>query len=138
MKKICKQSSKGYHLIKDDLDNDNDLKVDEKQIYHICRSLDIKSTIKYKNNGCTRQAVKPQHIADNLQNNQFHYTRPDENCVTDVTVFKWHERLTIQGDGVLYLAFIITATRENVAMLLCSGSTGQSAWTMVFARYSLR
>src|SRR5699024_467266 len=56
---------KGYRRIKDDLAHDHRLNVNEKRVLRICRSLDIKSTIKYKNNGCTRQAANPQHIAKN-------------------------------------------------------------------------
>ena len=51
---------KGYRRIKDDLTHDYKLNVNEKRVLRICRSLDIKSTIKYKNNGCTRQAAKAQ------------------------------------------------------------------------------
>ena len=42
---------KGYRRIKDDLAHDHNLNVNEKRVLRICRSLDIKSTIKYKNNG---------------------------------------------------------------------------------------
>ena len=59
---------KGYRRIKDDLAHDHRLNVNEKRVLRICRSLDIKSTIKYKNNGCTRQAANPQHIAKNWLN----------------------------------------------------------------------
>ncbi len=56
---------KGYRRIKDDLAHDYKLDVHEKRVLRICRSLDIKSTIKYKSNGCTRQSANPQHIAKN-------------------------------------------------------------------------
>jgi len=69
---------KGYRRIKDDLAHDHKLNVNEKRVLRICRSLDIKSTIKYKNNGCTRQAANPQHIAKNWLNRQFHASMPDE------------------------------------------------------------
>lgn len=82
---------KGYRRIKDDLAHDHRLNVNEKRVLRICRSLDIKSTIKYKNNGCTRQAVKPQHIAKNWLNRQFHASMPNEKWLTDVTEFKWYE-----------------------------------------------
>ncbi len=82
---------KGYRRIKDDLAHDHKLNVNEKRVLRICRSLDIKSTIKYKNNGCTRQAANPQHIAKNWLNRQFHSDRPNEKWLTDVTEFKWYE-----------------------------------------------
>ena len=78
---------KGYRRIKDDLAHDHNLNVNEKRMLRICRSLDIKSTIKYKNNGCTRQAANPQHIAKNWLNRQFHASMPNEKWLTDVTEF---------------------------------------------------
>ena len=81
---------KGYRRIKDDLAHDHKLYVNEKRVLRICRSLDIKSTIKYKNNGCTRQAANPQHIAKNWLNRQFHASMPNEKWLTDVTEFKYH------------------------------------------------
>jgi len=57
----------------------------------ICRSRDIKSTIKYANNGCTRNADNPQYLAENVLNRDFHAEKPDEKWLTDVTEFKWYE-----------------------------------------------
>ena len=58
----------------------------------ICRSRDIKSTIKYANNGCTRNAKNPQHIAENLLNREFYADAPNEKWLTDVTEFKYYVR----------------------------------------------
>ena len=46
---------------------------------------------KSKNNGCTRQAANPQHIAKNWLKRQFHASMPNEKWLTDVTEFKWYE-----------------------------------------------
>ena len=81
---------KGYRRIKDDLAHDHKLNVNEKRVLRICRSLDIKSTIKYRNNGCTRQAANPQHIADNVLNRQFHASAPNLKWLTDVTEVKYY------------------------------------------------
>ena len=54
----------------------------------ICRKRDIKSTIKYANNGCTRNSNNPQYIAENLLNREFHADKPNEKWLTDVTEFK--------------------------------------------------
>ena len=81
---------KGYRRIKDDLAHDHKLNVNEKRVLRICRSLDIKSTIKYRNNSCTRQAANPQHIADNVLNRQFHASAPNLKWLTDVTEFKYY------------------------------------------------
>ena len=95
---------KGYRRIKDDLVHDFKLNINEKRVLRICRSLDMKSTIKYKNNGCTRQASNPQHIAKNWLNRQFHAKMPNEKWLTDVTEFKWYEGVTIHK---VYLSAIL-------------------------------
>lgn len=95
---------KGYRRIKDDLVHDHKINVNEKRVLRICRSLDIKSTIKYKNNGCTRQDANPQHIAKNRLNRQFHASMPNEKWLTDVTEFKWYEGSTVHK---LYLSAIL-------------------------------
>jgi transposase InsO family protein len=95
---------KGYRRIKDDLAHDFKLNVNEKRVLRICRTLDIKSTIKYANNGCTRQAANPQHIAKNWLNRQFHASMPNEKWLTDVTEFKWYEGVTVHK---VYLSAIL-------------------------------
>ena len=57
----------------------------------ICRSRGIKSTIKYSNHGCTRNAENPQYLAENILDRDFHAEKPNEKWLTDVTEFKWYE-----------------------------------------------
>ena len=107
---------KGYRRIKDDLAHDHKMNVNEKRVLRICRSLDIKSTIKYDNRGCTRQAANPQHIAENILNRQFHATMPNEKWLTDVTEFKWYEGPIVHK---LYLSAILDLyDRRIVAYIL--------------------
>ena len=107
---------KGYRRIKDDLAHDHKMNVNEKRVLRICRSLDIKSTIKYDNRGCTRQAANPQHIAENILNRQFHATIPNEKWLTDVTEFKWYEGPVVHK---LYLSAILDLyDRRIVAYIL--------------------
>ena len=107
---------KGYRRIKDDLTHDHNLNVNDKRVLRICRSLDIKSTIKYKNNGCTRQAANPLHIADNLLNRQFRASKPNEKWLTDVTEFKWYEDSVVHK---LYLSAILALyDRRIVAFVI--------------------
>lgn len=56
----------------------------------ICRKLNIKSTIKYSNHGCTRQAANPQYIAENILNQEFTADAPNEKWLTDVTEFHYY------------------------------------------------
>jgi transposase InsO family protein len=82
---------KGYRRIRDDLERYHDIDVNDKRILRICRSQKIKSTIKYGNNGCTRQADTPQYLAENELRREFTADAPNEKWLTDVTEFKYYE-----------------------------------------------
>lgn len=51
---------KGYRRIRDDLQHDFGINVNDKRVLKICRAKKIKSTIKYSRHGCTRSASSPQ------------------------------------------------------------------------------
>ncbi|WP_460010270.1 IS3 family transposase, partial [Mediterraneibacter glycyrrhizinilyticus] len=95
---------KGYRRIRDDLERYHDIKISDKRMLRICRKRDIKSTIKYANNGCTRNSNNPQYIADNLLNREFHADKPNEKWLTDVTEFKWYEGIEVHK---VYLSAIL-------------------------------
>jgi len=59
-------------------------------VLRTCRKKDIKSTIKYANDGCTRQEENPQFIAENILNREFFANVPNEKWLTDVTEFKYY------------------------------------------------
>ena len=80
---------KGYRRIKDDLERYHNQRVNDKRVLRICRKLNIKSTIKYANKGCTRQAANPQHIAENVLNREFKADKPNEKWLTDVTAVSY-------------------------------------------------
>ncbi len=82
---------KGYRRIRDDLERYHDVRISDKRALRICRSRDIKSTIKYSNHGCTRNSENPQYLAENILDRNFHADRPNEKWLTDVTEFKWYE-----------------------------------------------
>ena len=65
-----KDPAKGYRRINDDLYRRHNIKINDKRALRICRVRSIKSTIKYANHGCTRQA---------------------DEWLTDVTEFKWYD-----------------------------------------------
>ena len=107
---------KGYRRINDDLKHDHNIHVNDKRVLRICRVLDIKSTIKYANNGCTRHAKNPQYLAENLLARDFHADRPNQKWLTDVTEFKWYEGTTVHK---LYLSGILDLyDRRLVAYVL--------------------
>ena len=96
--------SKGYRRINDDLNRKYNIKVNDKRVLRICRVKGIKSTIKYSNHGCTRQADNPQFIAENILNREFKAEKPNEKWLTDVTEFKWYEGIIVHK---IYLSAIL-------------------------------
>lgn len=70
----------------------------------ICQAKNIKSTIKYSNHSCTRQAKNPQFVAKNPPDRQFHADKPNEKWLTDVTEFKWYEGIEVHK---IYLSAIL-------------------------------
>lgn len=95
-----KHPDKGYRRINDDLFKYHEIDVNDKRILRICRKLGIKSTIKYRNHGCTRQAANPQHIAENILNREFTADAPNEKWLTDVTEFKYYV------EGIKYKVYL--------------------------------
>ena len=95
---------KGYRRIRDDLERYHGIKANDKRVLRICRKKDIKSTIKYSNNGCTRQAANPQFIAENILNREFSADAPNQKWLTDVTEFKYYTGIEVHK---IYLSAIL-------------------------------
>lgn len=108
---------KGYRRLNDDLRHDHGIYVNDKRVLRICRARDIKSTIKYKNHGCTRRAKNPQYTADNLLDRQFHASQPNEKWLTDVTEFKWYEGAEVHK---LYLSAILDLYDRRIVSYVLS------------------
>lgn len=102
---------KGYRRINDDLRHDHGIYISDKRVLRICRKRNIKSTIKYENKGCTRNACKPQYIAENVLNRDFHATAPNEKWLTDVTEFKWYVGIEVHK---IYLSAILDLCDKRV------------------------
>jgi len=105
IEEIHQQSpDKGYRRIRDDLQRYHGIYVNDKRVLRICRKKQIKSTIKYSNNGCTRNAKDPHFLAENLLNRDFHAEAPNQKWLTDVTEFKYY----INGEKhKIYLSAIL-------------------------------
>ena len=99
-----KNPDKGYRRINDDLARYYDIHINDKRALRICRKKNIKSTIKYTNNGCTRSEKDPQVIVENVLNREFHADAPNEKWLTDVTEFKWYEGKEVHK---IYLSAIL-------------------------------
>ena len=108
---------KGYRRINDDLRHDEHIHVNDKRVLRICRIKSIKSTIKYSNNGCTRQAKNPQYIAENLLDRNFHADKPNEKWLTDVTEFKWYEGIEVRK---VYLSAILDLFDRRIVSYVVS------------------
>jgi transposase InsO family protein len=80
----------GYRRIRDELDVNYDIDVNDKRILRICRTRAIQSTIKWKPKSCTRADRNPDHISKNYLNRDFHAEEPNEKWLTDVTEFKYY------------------------------------------------
>ena len=105
IEKIYTESpEKGYRRIRDDLERYHNINVNDKHVLRICRKLNIKSTIKYSNHGCTRQATNPQYTAENILNREFTADVPNEKWLTDVTEFHYYIGIVKQK---VYLSAIL-------------------------------
>lgn len=94
----------GYRRIRDELEYFYEIPVNDKRVLRICRAKGIKSTIKYSNHGCTRQASEPQYLAENVLKREFYADRPNAKWLTDVTEFKYYIGLEVHK---LYLSAIL-------------------------------
>ena len=124
VKKIYMASpDKGYRRIRDDLERYHDYKVNDKRVLRICRNLNIKSTIKYSNSGCTRQSSNPQFIAENVLNREFTASAPNEKWLTDVTEFKYY----IDGEKhKVYLSAILDLYDRRIVSYVIRDSNNNS------------
>lgn len=82
---------KGCRRIRDELEHDYGILVNDKRVLRICRVRDIKSAIRYNSHGRARSSKNPQYLAENALNRQFYADKPNDKWLTDVTEFKWYE-----------------------------------------------
>ena len=114
---------KGYRRIRDDLQRYHQINVNDKRVLRICRELGIKSTIKYANNGCTRQAKNPQYIAENILDRQFAAEIPNQKWLTDVTEFKYYEGIVKKK---VYLSAILDLYDRRIVSYVISDSNNNA------------
>jgi transposase InsO family protein len=117
MEKIHEESpDKGYRRIRDDLERYHNTRVNDKRVLRICRNRNIKSTIKYSNNGCTRQSTNPQYLAENTLNREFKSVAPNKKWLTDVTEF--HYYIGIEKHKVYLSAILDLYDRRIVSYII--------------------
>ena len=78
----------GYRRIRDTLEHDHDINVNDKRILRVCRKKKVQSYIKHKYICCTKPASDPAYIAENVLNRDFKSDKPNEKWLTDVSEFK--------------------------------------------------
>ncbi|MFI3171814.1 MAG: IS3 family transposase [Eubacteriales bacterium] len=95
----------GYRRLRDTLEHDEDIYVNDKRVLRICQKKKIQSIVKGRHNCCTRPATDPAYIAENILNREFTAKKPNEKWVTDVTEFKYG--VGTEYMGKFYLSVII-------------------------------
>ena len=83
----------------------------------------IKSTIKYSNNGCTKQAVNPQFIAENILDRDFTAEAPNQKWLTDVTEFKYYTGIEVHK---IYLSAILDLYDRRIVSFVIGDSNNNS------------
>ena len=64
-----------YRRIRDTLEHDHDINVNDKRVLRVCRKKKVQSHVKHKYNCCTKPASDPAYIAENILNREFHLDR---------------------------------------------------------------
>ena len=96
----------GYRRIRDTLEHDYNINVNDKRILRICRKKKIQSIIKHRYNCCSKPASDPAYIAENVLNREFHADALNEKWVTDVSEFKYGTGED-KAKGKIYLSVIL-------------------------------
>lgn len=96
----------GYRRIRDTLEHDYNITVNDKRVLRICRKRKIRSYIKHRYNCCTKPASDPAYIAENILNRDFKSDTPNEKWLTDVSEFKYGTGED-EKRGKIYLSVIL-------------------------------
>lgn len=101
-----KHPDMGYRRIRDTLEHDYNINVNDKRVLRVCRKKKIQSCIKHKYNCCTKPASDPAYISENILNREFRADKPNQKWLTDVSEFKYG---TGNGEkrGKIYLSVIL-------------------------------
>lgn len=96
----------GYRRIRDTLEHDYHITVNDKRVLRICRKRKIQSYIKHRYNCCTKPASDPAYIAENILNRDFKSDTPNEKWLTDISEFKYGTGEE-EKRGKIYLSVIL-------------------------------
>jgi transposase InsO family protein len=79
----------GHRRVRDVLAREHDINVSDKRSLHLMRTLGIQSTVKFRNQGCTKSSSAPEYVAENILDRNFYAGSPNKKWLTDVTEFKY-------------------------------------------------
>lgn len=112
-----KHPDMGYRRIRDELEVNHGIDVNDKRILRINRKLQIKSMIKYGPCSCTKHAKDPAFVADNVLGRRFHAEAPNEKWVTDVSEFKYYIGFEVHK---VYLSAILDLYDRRIVSFVIS------------------
>lgn len=95
---------KGYRRLRDDLETEDHIHINDKRAHRICRKKHIQSTIKWRPKGCTRSSGDPMYVAENVLHRDFTAERPNQKWLADVSEFKYYTGIEVHK---LYLSAIL-------------------------------
>ena len=121
----------GYRRLRDQLEHDHDIMISDKRMLRICRKQQIVSTVKYRNQGCTKSARDPQYTAENVLDRKFHADAPNEKWLTDVTEFRWYEGIEVHK---VYLSAILDLCDRGIVSYVLRDSNDNK---LVFDTFDL-
>ena len=114
----------GYRRIRDKIEHDYSLHVNDKRMLRICRKKNLQSVVKGRHNCCTRAAVDPCYTTENVLNRNFNADQYNQKWVTDVTELKYStDNVTIKK---VYLSAILDlCDRRPVAYVIGDSNNNQ-------------
>jgi putative transposase len=78
-----------YRILRDKIEHDYGLHVNDKRMLRICRKKKVCSIVKGRHNRYIRPAVNSYYITEKELNRNFHADRYNQKWVTDITEFKY-------------------------------------------------
>ena len=121
----------GYRRLRDQLEHDHGIVISDKRMLRICRKQQIFSTVKHRNQGCTKSAKDPQYTTENVLDRKFHAEDPNEKWLTDVTEFRWYEGIEVHK---VYLSAILDLCDKGIVSYILRDSNDNK---LVFDTFDL-
>ena len=121
----------GYRRLRDQLEHDHGIVISDKRMLRICRKQQIFSTVKHRNQGCTKSAKGPQYTTENVLDRKFHAEAPNEKWLTDVTEFRWYEGIEVHK---VYLSAILDLCDKGIVSYILRDSNDNK---LVFDTFDL-